>query len=396
MQPLRLSDLSALDNSALLEQLDVHRNPDCHYRCLDCDHLQPMADSFLCERCGGVTECNYTQDLGEFSGTSIWRFQLNLPVSAGEWFPCEESEMREVPGPGGKASAFLKLESTLPIGNTKYRQACVAVPGLLTLGVNAFTVVSTGNTASSYLYWAKQLQGAINVYAFAPKTHSHRLRYTDGNANGHIKATDVDFVETGNVAKKFSVQNKVFFESGFMNPLRREGLKTAYLEGAIQMDFDVDYVFQSVSSGMGILGAHHAFRTLMKAGLMRKMPRIICVQQDTCCPMIKAFERGQRHISEDLILRNPTGLASAILRGNPNKSYPYLLRIVEDTGGAFIAVTQQEIVDAYEYLQAENVPACHTACAAYAAWHKMLREAQIEPEHRCMVNITGGGEYPVN
>lgn len=238
------------------------------------------------------------------------------------------------------------------------------------------------------MYWAKQLEGLIRLHVFVPSTHRHRLRFESPYATIH--ETDLDFVETGKLAKKYAQENNLFWEGGFFNFFRREGLKTSYIEGAAQLDFKVDVVFQPISSGMGFYGGYFGFKQLLANGYIEKMPRFVAVQQDTCAPIYTAFHANREQIADEDIIRNPIGQAEAILRGNPTASYPYIRDVVLDTQGTVVAPTQNELLESYEILQKAGISACKTGSLSLAACKKLIVDGWISPEERCLLMITGG------
>jgi threonine synthase len=201
---------------------------------------------------------------------------------------------------------------------------------------------------------------------------------------------DVDYVEAGNLARRFANERGLFLEGGFFNLFRREGLKTAYLEAAVQMDFEVDLVFQAVSSGIGFYGGYNAFRQLKSAGYIKKMPRFICVQQDTCAPMVSAFHHGREMIEPQDVIKNPVGLAQAILRGDPTVTYPYILGVVRESGGTFVAPSQADIVSSFEALNRGGMTACHTSATVLAAWRNLVETRTIAGTDRALLMLTGG------
>ena len=200
---------------------------------------------------------------------------------------------------------------------------------------------------------------------------------------------DGDFVEAGKIAKRFAAENGLYWEGGFFNYARREGLKTGYLEAFEQMDYDCDVVIQTVSSGMGILGGYKGYQEMLQFGTMNKRVSFICVQQDTCMPMVRAFNSGLNTMSPEFITPNPKGLAEAVLRGDPSGSYPYICNMLRSSGGKLIAISQSSLRRARDELVSLGIDACYASAASYAA-AKHLRDAGfIKAKDRVLVMITG-------
>jgi len=120
------------------------------------------------------------------------------------------------------------------------------------------------------------------------------------------------------------------------------------------------------------------------------VPKFCCVQQDLCCPMVKAWQEQSPVIREHHIFQKPAGVARAILRGNPTRTYPYAYNIVNRWGGDFVMVTQSEIMEARTMIQdLEGIPACANSACTIAALKKMLSAGRIDKEEVVLANITG-------
>lgn len=372
----------------------IEANSLAHLKCAVCGKEYPLELRYYCQACdGGVLNVVYSDTQTVKPGSGLQRFEDFVPIKPSPEFHCPQTPLVRFHNPEyvDHNGIYCKVEGALATGNTKYRQSCMAVPGLLWGGVKEFAVASTGNSSSSFMYWAKKLEGLIRVHVFVPSTHRHRLKFESPYATIH--ETDVDFVETGKLAKKYAQENNLFWEGGFFNYFRREGLKTGYIEGATQLDFQVDVVFQPISSGMGFYGGYFGFKQLLANGYIKKMPRFVAVQQDTCAPVYTAFHSHREQIADEDIVRNPTGKAEAILRGNPTASYPYLRDLILETQGTVVAPTQAELLESYQILNEAGISVCHTGSLSLAACKKLIVEGWISPEEKCLLMMTGGKMY---
>lgn len=343
------------------------------FKCLNCGQQTPQTMTFQCPSCSGAIELFYPNiSKAEFKGTGMNRYKDLLPFDNYAYPNAHSTLQKLVDLPG----VFAKNDGDLPTGNTKFRQASVAVPAFWAGGINEVVVASTGNSSNSYCYEAQLHPGHLKVHVFVPKTHKHRIRFL--NKNVDLQVTDCDFVETGNIAKAYAKRHGLTTDGGFYNPYRREGLKTAYLEAieqfVIENGSSPDYFIQAISSGMGVIAAHSAFRQALQLGWIDRIPAMIVVQQETCAPMVKADRDNRPAISENDIERNPQGLAAAILRGNPTVSYPYVRKVVQATGGRFISVSADELRVSKAALADQKIRACYAASATHSAAHQLREE----------------------
>jgi len=125
-------------------------------------------------------------------------------------------------------------------------------------------------------------------------------------------------------------------------------------------------------------------------GVSKITPKLLCAQQASCQPMVQAWEENSPSIEQRHIVEHPTGIAKAILRGDPTKVYPYMKRIVDESGGLFASVTESEIKRARELvLEHEGVSICFSAATAMASVIKLAKNGSINAEERILVNLTG-------
>ena len=186
---------------------------------------------------------------------------------------------------------------------------------------------------------------------------------------------------------------------------RREGLKLAYLEAAEQIPHAIDWYVQAVSSAMGVYGTYKGAKELRALGQTTSLPRLLCVQQESCSPMVRAFEEGSPGIRPEHIVARPEGIAEAILRGNPIGAYPYIREIVLESDGRLVAVSETEIRESRSMIEElEGLSPCFSAAAAFAGLAKLARAGDIPADHAILVNLTGSdrqktekvGDQPVD
>ncbi len=79
-----------------------------------------------------------------------------------------------------------------------------------------------------------------------------------------------------------------------INPYLSEGKKTVTLEIMEQLHWQVpDYVALSVGDGCTIAGVWKGLKDLYAAGFIDRLPRLISVQAEGCCPLNRAIRTGE-------------------------------------------------------------------------------------------------------
>jgi threonine synthase len=365
--------------------------------CSFCDKRVEYSFAGRCPECGGLLDPVYSSRamIRDDEEDPLRRYFDFLPISRIppeiNWeignSPCHYS--RGLGAFKGIEYLYIKDETPHPTGTTKDRMAQMVAAQMALLGIKEFVVSSTGNSSSALAYAAQRL-GFFHMHSFAGKEFVNRHDYHDG-PGVTLHVIDGNYVEASNAAKRFAAEQGLIFEGGFFNYARREGLKTAYFEAYDAIPEGPDVVVQAVSSGMGLYGGYRGMREYQRLGRLHKTPRFVCIQQDTCAPMVSAFSDGSDVIREQDVVLNPEGLAHAILRGDPTQTYPYMLGLVRETGGCFAEVSRKNILEAWELLKEyHGLRADYAGAAALAGAFRLREQGWITPSDKVLVNLTGG------
>jgi threonine synthase len=284
---------------------------------------------------------------------------------------------------------FLKDETVLPTGTTKDRMAAVSLAYLWESGVRAFCTSSTGNSSTAYAR-AIARYPECRMFLFTAEAFQDRVQYADGVQTVSFVLRDASFVDAFNCAAAFAQRHQLVSERGFFNPGRREGLKLAFLEATEQVPGPIDWYVQAVSSAMGVYGTYKGAKELLAMGRIGRLPSLLCVQQESCAPMARAFLDGSENVRPGDIVPRPSGIAEAILRGDPTRVYPYVRHIVIESGGTFAVVSESEIREARAMVEElEGISPCFSASAALAGVIQLVRRGKFPREDTVLVNLTG-------
>src|ERR671917_274243 len=373
------------------------------HRCVSCRKTFPHSFTTVCDRCNALVDIGYDLDRATLydSDNPLERFFDLLPLESSASLP--PVDMRFTPcihatNLGdylGMPSIYLKDETVLPTGTTKDRMAAVVLPFLEECGIREFCTSSTGNSSTALAYLIASYPD-FRVYVFSGEDFKDRIHHADGEGVVHFVLRGATFVEAFACAGSFASRHNLTSERGFFNPSRREGLKLAFLEAAEQVPQPIDWYVQAVSSAMGVYGTFKGARELLALGRIPRLPRLLCVQQETCSPMVRAFEEGSEVIRPEHVVERPYGIADAILRGNPERVYPYVRAIVNESNGTFAAVSESEIRETRSMVEElEGLSPCFTSSAALAGMIRMLRKGALPPKDTVLVNLTGRDREPV-
>ena len=350
----------------------------------------------FCDHCGGMTEVSYDLDKVRFrdSTNPYIRFQDILPVHDAALLPADAAYTETVHAKKlgdhlGMANLYLKNETGQPTGTTKDRMAAVSLAYLSECGVRTFSTSSTGNSSTSYAEALGRFP-EIKMVVFTAENFRARVSYRNQPRVIHYVMRDATFVEAFEYSGVFARLNDLVSERGFFNLGRREGLKIAFLEAVEQIPRPIDWYVQGISSAMGVHGVYKGAKELHGMGLIPRLPSLLCVQQESCAPMVAAWEEGCREIQPRHIVHHPSGIAEAILRGDPTRAYPIVREIVDESGGCFARVTEGEIRAARKLLlEMEGIDGCFSASTALAGLVKLAGSGKVPSEDTVMVNLTG-------
>ena len=323
---------------------------------------------------------------------SIWRYKPLLPVEPNSpvpplrvgWTPLYRA--RRLEERLGLKNLWIKDDGREPTASFKDRASAVGVVKALELGRQIITCASTGNAASSLAGLAASmgLKSIIFVPERAPRAKVAQLL---------IFGAEVIMVR-GTYDQAFDLCLAASKEYGWYsrntayNPYLSEGKKTAALEICEQLGWEApDRVFVAVGDGCIIGGLWKGFRDLLALGFIERMPKLMGVQAEGAAPLVRAWREGTEEI-EPLV---PHTLADSIAVGVPRDRVK-ALRAVRETGGEFVAVSDEEILEAMRLLAREAAVFAEPAGAAgFAGLAKLAREGRVDPEERIVVLVTGNG-----
>jgi len=174
------------------------------------------------------------------------------------------------------------------------------------------------------------------------------------------------------------------------NPYMTEGKKTASFEICEQLGWQApDRIFVSVGDGCIIGGLHKGLKDLHALDWIDHMPRLMGVQAEGSAYMYQAWADD-----EDVLTKPPIAahtIADSISAGLPRDRLK-AMAAVRETDGAYIRVSDQEILDAIPGLaRGCGVFAEPAGAAPYAGLVKAIDEGLVGADERIVVLVTGNG-----
>ncbi len=374
-------------------------------RCLVCGEVYaPGEVDYVCPRHGvdGNLDVLYDYERvgASFSPvdaartTGMWRYRPLLPVEAGAKVPpllVGDTPQYLVPRLAatlGLRRLWVKDDGRNPTASLKDRASALAVVKAAERGAALITTASTGNAAAALagLCAAAGRSCLIFVPASAPPAKVAQL-LAYGATVLSVKGSYDQAVE---LCLQGSAAHGWYNRTTGFNPYMSEGKKTVVFEICQQLGWEApDAIFVSVGDGCIIGGLHKGLRDLLALGWIDWMPRLYGVQAAGSNYLAAAWERG-----EDVLTKPPIAahtVADSISAGLPRDRLK-AMAAVRETGGAFVTVSDEEILAAIPALARGSGVFAEPAGAA--AWAGLVRAAGVGlvgPTDRVVVISTGSG-----
>jgi threonine synthase len=315
---------------------------------------------------------------------SAWRYASALPVGAERAVSMGEGGTPLVAGAWAGAPVQYKLEFLMPTGSFKDRGMTVMVSYLKSHGLTRVLEDSSGNAGASLAAYAAA--AGMQCRILVPET-------TSPPKIAQMAACGADVVTVPGsrqaVAEEAIRQSaEIFYASHNWQPFFVEGTKTLAFELWEQLGFRApDNVVVPLGYGSNVLGAERGFGDLVRTGEIARGPRLFGIQAAACAPYAAAFAAGGERLVDTPIA--PT-IAEGIATPKPTR-VAEVLRATRDSGGAILAVSEAEIVQALGELARQGLYVEPTSAAAAAGLTRLLAGGAIRPEETTVLVLTGSG-----
>jgi threonine synthase len=288
----------------------------------------------------------------------------------------------------GAANIWIKDEGLNPTATFKARGLSCAVSMAVELGIGKVVMASAGNAASALAAYAAA--AGIEAHLFMPRDVPH-ANYVECRAYGaEVTLVDGLIGDCAKLAADREDREGWFDLSTLKEPYRVEGKKTIGYEIAEQLGWTLpDAIVCPTGGGVGLIGMWKAFEEMERLGWTGgKRPRMISVQAHGCQPIVRAFERGAGQAE---FFENAVTVAAGLRVPKPFGD-GLILKILRESGGTAVAVSDQELIDAGGRLAAlEGIFAAPEGAACVAALRKLFAGGLLKADERIVVLNTGSG-----
>ncbi len=253
----------------------------------------------------------------------------------------------------GCEALYFKLESCNPTGSFKDRGMVVAIAKAMESGAQAIMCASTGNTSASAAAYAARY--GLAVYVIVPDGNIARGKLAQSAVYGaEIIAVAGNFDDALRIAREITSKHAIALVNS-VNAHRIEGQKTAAFEIVDALGDAPDVLAIPVGNEGNITAYWRGFVEYARLERSSRRPRVLGFQAAGAAPLVSGAP-----------VESPQTVASAIRIGNP-ASWRTALEARDESGGSITAVTDDEILDVYRRLAAEEGIFCEPASAACVA-----------------------------
>ena len=272
------------------------------------------------------------------------------------------------------AEVFLKIEGANPTGSFKDRGMTVAMSKALEEGARAVVCASTGNTSASAAAYAAR--AGLSCIVLIPEGHIALGKLAQALVHGARVLQVRDNFDVALEIVRLLPERAPVVVVNSVNPHRIDGQKSGAFEIVDVLGDAPEMHCIPVGNAGNITAYWRGYRQYQDAGKATHTPRMLGFQAAGSAPIVDGHP-----------IEHPETIATAIRIGNPASWYG-ATAAASESGGSITAVTDEQILDAYRFLAAEESVFCEAASAASVAG---LIKVGVPKGSRVVCVLTGHG-----
>ena len=329
--------------------------------------------------------------------TSMWRYGALLPllheenkVTLGEGL----TPLLRLPRLAARyelSSLTLKDEGQNPTGSFKARGLSMAVSKAKELGVDGCIIPTAGNAGVALAAYCAR--AGLKTVVVMPRHTPAAFKEECYWYGAEVELVDGLISDCGARVRQRNADGGLLDISTLKEPYRLEGKKTMGYEIAEQMNWDLpDVLLYPAGGGTGLIGIWKAFQEMKQLGWLApsvKLPRMVAVQAENCCPLLETFEgrqpnchsyQGRATLANGLAVPHPLGESM-------------MLRVLRESKGTVVSVSEEGMLAGMRDLgQQEGLFVAPEGGAVWTAARQLLATGEIHPDEKILLLNTGNGQ----
>jgi len=315
---------------------------------------------------------------------SLWRYQASLPLPIASPVTLGEGLSPLVEMRWGTLRPKFKLDWFNPTCSFKDRGSSVMVSHLKQIGVERILEDSSGNGGASVAAYGAA--AGISVKILCPESVSP-TKVVQMQAFG----AEVELIPGSREATQAAAvaqSAEIFYASHNWHPFFLQGTKTIAYEIWESLGFRApNNVIMPVGAGSSLLGCHIGFGELLRAGQIKRMPRLFATQPLNCSPIDAHFHAAAGG-STDRPVRPTIAEGTAISQPLRLKE---ILHAIRNSGGSTVAIEDRDILSTTHRLARHGLLVEPTSAGAAAGLDILMNRGELREEEETIVLLTGTG-----
>jgi len=369
----------------------------------------------LCECGSNHAEANYTTDyhrLNELCKPGLevdnfYHYSPFLPVDEDDEFvslgegavPIEEWDFLEKYAKDhyGIDCKVMVCRNDLNGGTGTFKDIAASLAATLFKkhNIEAYCLASTGNAAISYATYLAKV--GVKFTIFAPFDMYKETQEAIHATGQRLVVSEGGYGQAKAEAADFHATYRVMISAGNIDPIRVEAKKTLVFECLRELGRIPDVYMQAVAGGTSPIAFEKGMREIASTFPQHRMPRMLLVQQDTCDPMVQAWEWAiQNGFPQGWNKHFPTVVPktkiSILTAGTPGM-YPILGPIVKNSGGCYLRVLEEGLEKYGRMVKDERgIYMGPASIVCIAGFFKALEENKLKNNDLILLNTGEGAE----
>lgn len=279
---------------------------------------------------------------------------------------------------GKDIHVYVKYEGLNPTGSFKDRGMAMAVTKAHEEGSKALICASTGNTSAAAAAYAARC--GMRCIVLIPEGNIALGKLAQAMLYGAtVVAIDGNFDKALELVREISERHPITLVNS-VNPYRIEGQKTGAFEICDQLDHAPCYHAIPVGNAGNITAYWKGYKEYKANKKIDLVPKMLGFQAAGAAPIV-----------HDRIVEKPDTVATAIRIGNP-ASWQYAKEAIRESAGLIEAVTDEQILEAYQLLaRHEGIFVEPASAASVAGILQLAKRGFFKPGDDIVCILTGHG-----
>ncbi|GAB2862509.1 PALP domain-containing protein [Hymenobacter ruber] len=289
------------------------------------------------------------------------------------------------------AHLLLKDEGQNPTGSFKARGLSMAISKAKELGVDGCIIPTAGNAGVALAAYCARagLRAVVVMPRHTPQAFQEECLWY----GAEVELVDGLISDCGARVRQRNADGALLDISTLKEPYRLEGKKTMGYEIAEQLNWTLpDVLLYPAGGGTGLIGIWKAFQEMKQLGWLApdvKLPRMVAVQAENCCPLLETYEgrqpnchayQGRATLANGLAVPHPLGEAM-------------MLRVLHESNGTVVSVSEEGMLAGMRDLgQQEGLFVAPEGGAVWTAARQLLATSWLHPDEKILLLNTGNGQ----